>query len=76
MLHASYDPQFDQVVGPNKHLQVLMVGGVFAKWRMPVDFMFSRLVSGEILRRLVMLVIFLPAPVFFSLSLSLSIAIV
>ena len=51
-------------------LQVLMdmVAGVFAKWRMPVNFVFSQPVTGEIRRRLVILVMFLPASVFFSIA--------
>ena len=53
MGRASYDPQLDQILGPHKHLQVLMVAGIFHKWRMPVQFFFDQAVTEEILLGLV-----------------------
>ena len=53
MGRASYDPQLDQVLGPHKHLQVLMVAGIFKKWKMPVQFAFDQAVTGQMLRSLV-----------------------
>ena len=53
MGRASYDPQLDQVLGPYKHLQVLMAAGIFKKWRLPVLFAFNQAVTVQMLRSLV-----------------------
>lgn len=53
MQMMQYDPQLDMVVGPHRHLQVLMVGGIFSKWKMPVLFVFDKAVTATMLRSLI-----------------------
>ncbi|KAF0288499.1 Transposable element P transposase [Amphibalanus amphitrite] len=46
---ASYDQQLDQVLGPFKHLQVLLVCGIFKAWKMPMYYAFNQPATKEIL---------------------------
>lgn len=46
---VSYDQQLDQALGPFKHLQVIMAGGVFSAGKLPVYFDYNVPVTKELL---------------------------
>ena len=46
---AVYDHGQDRVFGPHRHLQVLMVAGIFAPWKLPIRFAFDRAVDRSLL---------------------------
>ena len=46
---ATYDKQLDQVLGPFKHLQLLLLGGIFKTWKFPVYYDFNQPVTKETL---------------------------
>ena len=51
---ATYDAQLDQVLGPHKHLQVFMAGGIFTGWKLPVMYGFDQPVTKELLLDLIL----------------------
>ena len=46
---VTYDNGRDQMFGPYRHLQVLMVAGIFDAWKLPVLFMFDQPVTRDLL---------------------------
>lgn len=46
---VTFDQQMEQMLGPFKHLQVLMVSGIFTSWKMPVLFGFNQPVTKQLL---------------------------
>lgn len=50
---ATYDAQLDQVLGPHKHLQTFMAGGIFSSWKLPVMYAFDQAVTKDMLMNLI-----------------------
>ena len=50
---ATYDAQLDNVLGPQKHLQALMAGGIFSGWKPPVLYAFHQAVTKTMLMNLI-----------------------